>query len=63
MAEQHGGRDIEATLQDIYDALMGIGVELEALVEIERARAMYELGFDPLHGTSYEGGVEASKEG
>jgi hypothetical protein len=46
--------DMEAVLQDIYDALAGIGVELDALVEIERARAMYELGFDPLHGTKYD---------
>jgi hypothetical protein len=46
--------EIVSILSDLYDALVGIGVELEALVEIERQRAAYELGFDPLHGTGYD---------
>jgi hypothetical protein len=44
---------VEASLNDIYAAISGVVVELEALVAIERAYARRELGRDPLVGTAY----------
>jgi hypothetical protein len=44
---------LERRLEDVVDALQGIGVEMEALVTVARAVATAKLGDDPLAGSSY----------
>jgi hypothetical protein len=43
----------DGLLNDIYDALVGIGCELEAITTIHRAVAIDKLGEDPLAGSTY----------
>jgi hypothetical protein len=45
---------LSADLQDLVATAEGIGYELEALVAIERARAVCLLGQDPSEGTLYD---------
>jgi hypothetical protein len=45
--------EVERRLEDVVDALQGIGVEMEALVTVARAVATAKLGDDPLAGSIY----------
>jgi len=49
-----GEREVSARLADIVDTLEGVGLELEALVVIERFRVQSESGIDPLEHTAFE---------
>jgi hypothetical protein len=52
--EERRQPDLEAAVQDVYNAVAGVGLELEALVRITRAYVRHVTGDDPLAGTLYD---------
>jgi hypothetical protein len=52
--------DLHTDLRDLYDAVAGLGVELEALVTIARAVVKERYGHDPLEGTVYAADDDSS---